>query len=334
MSARLTFFCELETKELQALFHEFPVMDDLAALEASVSMGILDLSPERADVVRRLNRADIPVVAWLLLPQEEGYWFNFNNAEQAVERYKAFKNWTDENELEWWGLGIDIEPDFSEMASLMQGRKSVIFPVLRRFLDLRAMREATATYWKLVSQMQADGYHVDIYHFPFIVDERKAGSTLIQRLVGLVDVPTDREVFMLYTSMLRPRGPGILWSYAPEADSVGVGSTGGGVQMEGIIDIPPLDWVELSRDLRLARRWKEDIHIFSLEGCIRQGFMGRLKNFDWDGPVTIPLNAARGVDVVRKGLRGVLWASAHPLLVLLGIFFSKRLFSRLLRRSR
>jgi hypothetical protein len=334
MSAKLTFFCEMKAEGLLPLFNEFPIIDDLVALNASVSMGIVDFGSERAEVVRRLNRANVPVNAWLLLPEEEGYWFNIKNADKATERYEQLKAWAHQNGLKWTGLGMDIEPDYREMEDLMQGRKRLIFPILRRFLDRSAMRHANVGYWKLISQMKADGYYVYSYHFPFIVDERRVGSTWLQQLAGLVDVPTDRDVLMLYTSMFRPHGPGMLWSYAGDAESVGVGSTGGGVQIKGIGDIPPLDWVEFSRDLRLARRWTEDIHVFSLEGCVHQGFMERLKDFDWDGPVTIPLGAARRVRLIRMGLQAILWLSVHPILFFLGAFLSSRLVSRLLRRVR
>jgi len=334
MNPELTFFCELKAEALQELFEEESVIDDLVILKASVSMGILDFSHERVEVIRRLNHAAVPVVAWLLLPKEEGYYFNIKNAVQAKDRYEQFKIWTQKHKLKWCRLGMDHEPDYNEMEGLIQGRKGMVFPIVKRLLDMRGLHHAHVEYWNLVSQMRADGYRVDSYHFPFIIDERRAGSTLIQRLAGLVDAPSDREVLMLYTSMFRPHGPGMLWSYAKDAESVGVGSTGGGVQLIGMSDIPPLDWVELSRDLRLARRWTDDIHIFSLEGCVQQGFMDRLKDLDWDGPVTLPLDAARKVHLLRIGLQGSLWSSAHPLLALLVLFLTGKLFSRIFRRGR
>jgi len=328
MDPELTFFCELEGEALQELFSDPGVIESLVALGASVSMGILDISPERAEIVRQLNSAGIPVIGWLLLPKEEGYWFNLSNGPQAVARYADFKVWTLESKLQWRAVGIDVEPDIREMEGLMQGRMATLVPIVRRFLNTRVLNDARATYWNLVYQMKMDGYRVDSYHFPFIIDERKAGASLLQRMAGLFDLPSDREVLMLYTSMIRPYGPGVLWSYAPEAESVGVGVTGGGVQMEGVSEIRPLDWVEFSRDLRLARRRTDDIHIFSLEGCVQQGFLERLRAFDWDGPVTLPLDQARKTNVVRKGLQGVLWGSAHPLLLLAGFFGLKWLISR------
>jgi len=332
MDPKLTFFCEFESEALQELFRDPCVLESLEALDASVSMGILDLSPQRAEIIHQLNSAGIPVIGWLLLSKDEGYWFNLGNGPQAVARYADFKIWTLEHKLHWDGVGIDIEPDIREMEDLIQGRVTALSPILRRALNKRALNEAKATYWNLVYQMRMDGFRVDSYHLPFIIDERKVGASLIQRVVGLLDLPSDREVLMLYSSMIRPYGPGVLWSYAPEAESVGVGVTGGGVQMEGVSEFRPLDWVEFARDLRLACRQSDDIHVFSLEGCVQQGFLERMKTFDWEGPVTLPLDQARKTNVVRKGLQGVLWGSAHPLLVLAGFFGLRWLISRLVQR--
>jgi hypothetical protein len=333
MDLKITFFCELEAKELQHLFSDERVIEDVSTLGASINMGILDLSPERAEVVRKLNEAEIPTVGWLLLPKEEGYWFNLNNGPQAVARYADFKMWSSENKLQWDGIGIDVEPDLRELQGLVQGRMTPLRSVLKRLVNVRAVRDARTTYWNLVYQIRMDGYRVDSYHFPFIVDERKVGAALIQRLAGLFDIPSDREVLMLYTTWFRPHGPGILWSYAPDAESVGLGVTGGGVELEGLGEIRPLDWVEFSRDLRLASRHTDDIHIFSLEGCVQQGFMERLKSFEWAGPVSLPLEQARRANVVRKILQWVLWGSAHPFLVLAGLIGLKWIFSRLLQRK-
>ena len=72
----LTFFTELSPGDLTELFKGRFVIDDLQALDAALSLAIIDFSEERAAVVKRLNEAGVPVIAWLLLPEEEGYWFN------------------------------------------------------------------------------------------------------------------------------------------------------------------------------------------------------------------------------------------------------------------
>lgn len=84
---RITFFCDLEQEALQKLFADTAVIDDLLRLQAGVRLALLDLSPERAAVVRRLNDAGIPVIAGLLLPKEQGLFLMMENAPQVVAHY-------------------------------------------------------------------------------------------------------------------------------------------------------------------------------------------------------------------------------------------------------
>lgn len=331
---RLTFFCELDAEALQTLFADVGVIEDLRALGAGVSMGLRDLSPGRADVVRRLNEAGIPVVAWLLLPEDAGYWFNLDNAPEATAFYADFRAWTVEHGLRWAGVGLDIEPDMRELRKVIAGDRRAMMGFVRRYFDVARLRRAQALYTGLVAQIRADGYRVDSYEIPFIVDERMAGSALLQRLFGLIDIDVDCHVLMLYSSFMRPSGHGVLWSYAPAAGSVAVGSTGGGVDVGGVDQIPPLAWDEFARDLRLAHVWSDDIHVFSLEGAVRQGFLHRLRDFDWQTRIEPPLHEFRQVERVRRALRAVLWASAHPGVVLAGVLGVLWLLARLRRNRR
>lgn len=314
----LTFACELETEALQELFAHPAVVENLVALKAGVSLGLIDLSPGRAAVVRQLNQAGVPVIAWLLLPKEQGYWFNAANHAQAAARYDAFLDWTREHELRWAGVGVDIEPDFYEFQRLLTGQASEVLPrMVGRLFDPGRLQQGQEAYARLLQRMRADGYRVESYHFPFIADERKAGSTFLQRFLGLVEVPADREGFMLYTSFLSSWGPAVLCSYAPEADMIAVGSTGGGVETG--MEMPTLGWDEFARDLRLASQWSDDILIFSLEGCRQQGFLERLTDFDWTRPVPVPRQEVKQVDNLRRVFRGFLWTTAHPRLLLAGL---------------
>lgn len=331
---KLTFFCELDADALQALFSDADVIEDLRALGAGVSMGLRDLSPERAAVVRILNEAGIPLVAWLLLPEEQGYWFNVDNALPAMLFYVDFRAWTLAHNLRWEGVGLDIEPDMREIRKMAGGDAGAMAGIVRRAFDTERLRRAQTLYTDLVMQIRRDGYRVDSYEIPFVVDERRGGSTLLQRLFGLIRLDMDREVLMLYSSFLRPVGHGLLWSYAPSAGSVGVGSTGGGVTVAGVDQIPPLTWDEFARDLRLAHAWSDDIHVFSLEGAVCQGFLHRLRDFDWLGRVEVPLREFRQVERARKVLRAVLWTSAHPGAALAGVVGVLWLLSRFLPRRR
>ena len=316
----LTFFTELNSEALTELFDGRFVIDDLKGLDATLSLGILDLSEERAKVVKRLNKAEVPVIAWLLLPEDQGYWFNLDNYEAAAQRYQDFLAWTEQYELEWVGIGLDIEPDIQEMRQIMAQKQTekLAATLFNRFMNRKRVAKAKLAYQSLVEQIHADGYPVESYHIPLISEERRAKSSVLQRTMGLVDLETDREIFMLYSSFFRPNGDALLWSYAPETDSIGVGNTGGGVDIEGVIDLPPLTWEEFSRDLRMCVMQEKPIHIFCLEGCVAQGFLSKLSTFDWDKPVDKPAGL-RKVKGIRTGITTGLWLLERPWVILIAL---------------
>jgi len=311
----LTFACELDRARLTALFAtDQNVIDDLQALKARVALMLSDFSAERAGVVQQLNAAGVRVVAVPLLPLADGYYFTADNAVKAAQRFEEWTHWTKQHRLVWDGVGLDIEPDARIFQQIMDNPWGLIPMLAPRLLDRRRARQPRAEYAALVDRIRSEGWKVENYQFPLIADERRVGSTLLQRL-ALVDVATDREVWMLHSSFMRRLGPGLIWSYGPHAAAIGVGSTGGGPDIPGSPQVPELSWDELARDLKLARRWCDDILIHSLEGCVWHGFLARLRSFDWEEPVKPPKQAwlARGF---RAALAAALWTSAHPVPVL------------------
>ncbi len=308
----LTFFAELDAAALEQLFSDPSITERLLALGARVSLGILDFSDERAAVVRGLNRAGIPAIAWQLLSREHGYWYNMCNAPQATARYAEFRDWSARENLQWSGIGVDIEPDIGEFQQLFTQKARLFRTLLQRVFSTRRLCDAREAYRSLVLQMRSDGYPVHSYEFPFMLDQQRAGSSLMCRLLGVPDVPSDLRVLMLYTSFFRPFGTAFLWSYARDAASVGVGITGGGVEIEGIHHPAPLNWEEFSRDLRFAARRCGDIHVFSLEGCVQQGFLERLERFDWNLVIEPPRSWAAMLDALRALMRASLWLAARP----------------------
>jgi hypothetical protein len=310
----LTFACELDAARLTALFDDPAVLADLQALRARVALMLSDYTPERARVVAALNDAGIPVVGVPHVPADEGYYFTPDNVSQARASYARFTEWTKEHRLVWDGIGLDIEPDVGLYWQLSRNPWGLVRLLAPRLTDTARPARARADYAALVERIHADGWPVENYQMPPLADERRAGSTLMQRVLGLVDLPTDREVFMNYTSFMRRIGPGLLWSYGPEATAIAVGTTGGAPAVPGSPQLPTQTWEEFARDLRLARHFTEQVYVHSLEGCVGQGFLGRLRAFDWSTPASPP-DRAWQADLLRRVLRGTLWVSAHPWLV-------------------
>ena len=213
---RLTFACELPPAKLTELLGDETVIRALAAMGARVSLALMDLSAERAAAARRLAETGVPVAAWLLLPREDGYFFNLDNPEAAAARYDEFLEWTRAHALSWDALTLDVEPSLEDMRRLFsaQERTAAVVDMIRRASERRRLERGSEAYAGLVARMRADGYRVESAHFPFLLDDRRARSTLVHRVLGVPQVRVDREVFMLYTSLQGALGPVVLSSTA------------------------------------------------------------------------------------------------------------------------
>jgi len=305
----LAFACELPTDRLQALFANPSLIDELRQLHASLSLSLIDLGSGRAAVVRQLNDAGVPVTAWLALSREQGYYLNADNSAAAAARFEAFQDWTSKNGLRWAGVGLDIEPGLQEFTSARQGHwLSVVTTLVRRYLDAGRVSRARSAYLALIRRIQGAGYPVDTYQFPFIADERKAGSTLLERLFGIVDVRGDREVLMTYSSFNPAVDSALVWEYGRDSQLVAVGSTAGDAAGGGF---RPLKWDEFARDVIVAGHLFPVVGVYSLEGCSDHQFMPRLAGMDWRQSVTIPANALSTVVRLRMRIQAALWTGSR-----------------------
>ncbi len=315
---RLSFFCELRGKEFSELFADTALIQQLVDMNISLRVGLLDFNDERTVTIKKLNEAGIPMVAWLLLPEDEGYWFNMHNGDKAHNRYDDFRKWTTENNLKWEGIGIDLELDMNDARLAVTNPWKLAWIIYKRLYDNKSLENGKEIYQKLVTRMEADGYSVESYLIPMIYNEREKGTTSFQKLFGLVDIKTGREIPMLYTSAMG--NPGIIPFYCTDRKPVGLGSTGGGVNIEGI-ELQALTWINLERDLLIASKLTDEIHIFCLEASVQKGFLDHIESLDFtrDAPViTVEIEKQRKMN---RSINFFLTVLNHPLLLTI-VFFT------------
>ncbi|MDP3449893.1 MAG: hypothetical protein Q8R87_04890, partial [Anaerolineaceae bacterium] len=285
--------------------------------------------------VKKLNRAKIPVTAWILLEKDQGYWTSLDTIEETAIQYNLFKVWKAKYKLEFAAVGLDIEPELNTISALSTNPWNHAPILAKRFISNQNYYEKLATARALIQSIRADGFAVETYQFPTVVDERKAKSTVLAKSLGIPPLSADREVLMLYASFFPSFSDSILWSYARQCQAVGVGSTGGGVEIDGMPPLKTMRWIDLKRDLLLASKAVDNIYIFSLEGCVMNNYMDRLLDLDWSTRVIPPERSAMGISLIRKVGQGVLWTLSHPLEVVLGLIVTtsfvkllKKVFSR------
>ena len=301
--------CDHGMSQMQSLLTDANVIGNLKSLHAGLVVAVVDFTPERAELVRRLNWEGIPVIAGLGMPPEQGFYFNAENAPEAAARFAAFDAWSREQGLRWDAVGLDIEPNFAELESLNGHRWRFFTTFLSRAIDVRRMYRAQRVYSALIANIRSRGYFVQTYQLPYLPVERKAHSSLLDRMLGTVNVRGDQEVLMLYTSYAGSVGAAIIWKLGPDAQSIAICCTGG----DPAADPAVLDWSRFSRDLIVAAHFSHLIGVYNLEGCVRQGFLPRLKSMDWSQSVTIPAAAVRAADHRLSMLRLVLSISSRLL---------------------
>lgn len=330
----LSFFVELPGEELQQISINQNVISDLKALDASLRIGLLELNEATADAVIRFSQAGIPVYGWLLLSEEQGYWFNADNSDLARQRYADFKAWTQKYQLPWSGVGLDIEPPMNDVKAYFDNKMKFIGKAYLRLFEGNSLDAPLKAYTGLIQQIINDGYPPEVYILPPILDERVAGTESFQKLTRTLDLPIEREIPMVYTSV-ESLTPAHIMAYGEKGGLIALGSTGGGVNLENGEPLASLDWDGLAKDLLVAQQIAREIHIFSLEGCIAQGFLPLLRNFDWQDSTSLYSGELQEAENSRNYSRIVFRIMQHPLLMsislLLILFLGLWLFWRLVK---
>ena len=305
----LWFACDGATSDLERMLSQTGVISDLQTLKEGVSLSLSELSEGRAQIILKLNQAEIPVTAWLSLPGEEGYYLNASNAQAAMARFKEFERWTATYGLRWASIGLDIEPNIQDFEAFGKGHKwHIVLVIIGRYFNTGRIKRAKKSYAELIREMHRNGYTVETYQYPFIADERRVHATLLERISGIVDIRADREALMLYTSFNPRLDSALIWVYGPEAQAIAVGSTTGS---DADPRFRPLNWEEFSRDLLVARHFSSIIGVYSLQGCIQQGFLARLKTMNWDQSVAIPADAVQKAERLRGRIQRVIWIGSR-----------------------
>jgi hypothetical protein len=306
--------CNGGPEETQRLFADSQVISSLQKLHAGVAVGTDDLSPSRAQIVQRLNAAGIPVVAGLELPGDQGYYMNSGNAPQAAARFNAFQQWTADYGLRWSGVGLDIEPDIQLFDDLQHHRLRLASLLLIHYFEFAQVRRAREAYSNLIHRIQSQGYRVITYQLPIIVPERNTHLTLLERLLGIVDVRGNDEVIMIFSGLNRAIGAAMIWTLGPDSQSIAILGT----------DAPghPLSWNDFSRDLIVASHFSHVVGIFNLDGAVRLGFLSRLQTMDWHESVTISAQSLMRARRLRKIALIVMWLVELLPLILFAIFLA------------
>ena len=257
-----------------------------------------------------LNQQQIPVIAGLTLQTKDGPYFNADDATEAPAAIRRLRK-VDPAErpaLDRCRTGHRAELRRSlHRSRLIPGASSQRSSATASTAN--AWSAHSEAYSALIGQIQAQGYPVETYTLPYGPIERDLHTTLLDRLLGTVDVQSNENDLMIYTSYARPVGSAIILDLGPSAQGIVVGVTDGPPPAGS--GFGPLDWNEFSSDLLVASHFAHHIGVYNLEGCVRQGFLPRLETMDWGASVVIPAASVLRADRHVMAFGMALWIAAH-----------------------
>lgn len=293
------------------------VINQFGDQEYGIALAMTELDDDQVAVVRLLNFHGISTIAWLLHPPDEGGGFNLQNYPQSVERYREFHTWATQHQLHFDAVALHIELPAEEMAQFRHMRWRDIAHRLWLAHDNVLYPAARTAYTDLLAEIRHDGYETHVFQTPLMVDDRRAGTNLLQRALDVVDLPADLDVLICSstlpltnaTSNLRSA---LIASYGPDADSIGIGYADGSMNgMHSTVHGAQSSWDALERDMLLAAQYTDTIYIFSLESCLEHGMFPRIADIDWGSVPSAPVKQRVTLELYRSLFLALLLLARH-----------------------
>ncbi|HEY9840499.1 MAG TPA: hypothetical protein V6D23_08605, partial [Candidatus Obscuribacterales bacterium] len=168
--------------------------------------------PDLKRLLQAAAAAGVPVGAWLLLEDSQGYWPNAENARAFCELVERFCLWLAAEALQVAEIIVDMETPLA-LSRLLKGQlfKGLQLEYRRWQSPLNAERfaQATGLFRQLVDAVHATGLRIQVVTYPFLVHDAAAGNTAFQEFlqVPVTPVAWDRIALMVYRSSFQDVSP-------------------------------------------------------------------------------------------------------------------------------
>lgn len=178
-----------------------------------------DFGPVRPDVhsdvlalVRKANSLGIPVIAWIVVPYEQGYWAYQGNAQAMFVAVKAWTEWKEANHLRFASAAIDQEFSWQNLqtyiAAVTSHDPEKLSSLMRTNIDPSAQCGAFRAYQELISWAHLHGIRVDAAEAPMVVDDLADGKLALQNALQIAGSSPgyDQMYLMAYRSAVAQAG--------------------------------------------------------------------------------------------------------------------------------
>jgi hypothetical protein len=151
----------------------------------------------------------VPIRAWLLLPDQQGYWPNASNAKEFALLVHRFLDWIETEKLPLPIVIADLEPCLADSQHfkqlLLQRHLPALWAHLKQSQRQAQLSNACQIYNRLIQELHQRGTQAWAVTYPLVVEDAQAGNCCFQELLQLPvsGVAWDALSLMTYRSSFR-----------------------------------------------------------------------------------------------------------------------------------
>ncbi len=146
---------------------EIKLGDYLAENSMSLSIAMSSLDDETAEAFKYLNEKGIPIIAWVVVEDVEGYWTNAANIPETTLKTKQILRWAHEKDIELHAVGFDLEKPLQLLAAIAQLDIVNIVRELRKYAkSAKRSKGPKGKLRKLTDYVKRSGQQTEAYTFP------------------------------------------------------------------------------------------------------------------------------------------------------------------------
>lgn len=148
------------------------VCDLLQINHHGLCLASYDIDEPTAKVIREINKnyPKLPIVMWVVLPEEDGYYISEKNIDKAKKFTQKLENWINNYSLEVTGFGFDIEPPLEVIKEMQKNlalglikRKSdILTNKIKRSINVLANKENPQAFSQAINDLITDIKHKGI----------------------------------------------------------------------------------------------------------------------------------------------------------------------------
>ena len=146
---------------------EMELGDYLAKKRMGLSIAMSSLDDETAEAFQYLNEKGVPIIAWVVIEDVEGYWTNAANIPETTLKTKQILRWAHEKGIDLHAVGFDLEKPLQLLAAVAKLDIVTVASEIRNYAkSAKNITDPKKKLRELTDFVKRSGQQTEAYTFP------------------------------------------------------------------------------------------------------------------------------------------------------------------------